>query len=120
MTPKDENVELSYQMQRENFISDNEEIERLRHTWFQTDTVDYWRHHRMVTPIKPLLDYYKGSKWLTVGDGRYGLDSIELKRIQPDLHILPTDIAPELLKQAKDKQLISDYSIENAESMSFP
>jgi ubiquinone/menaquinone biosynthesis C-methylase UbiE len=119
MVSIDKNVELSYQMQRENFFRKDEEARRIQETWFREDTVDFWRHHRSYAPIAPLLSFYKGSRWLTVGDGRYGLDSIRLKKIQGDIEVLPTDIAPELLQKAKDINLIGDFSAENAESLSF-
>ncbi len=106
-------------MQSENFSQSDEETERLRRTWFEDDTVDYWRHHRMITPLKPLLNHYADSKWLTVGDGRFGLDSIELKKMQPTIQVLPTDISTALLKKAKEMNIIKDYREENAESLSF-
>lgn len=112
-------VALSYQMQRENFTEKNELSIRKQESWFDETTVDFWRHHRVVVPIKPLLDYYKNGKWLTIGDGRFGLDSIRLKKIQPSLNILPTDIAVDLLKQAKENKLIEDFREENAEALSF-
>jgi len=106
-------------MQRESIAKNAGLTTGVQRTWFEEDTVDYWRHYRMIAPLKPLLDYYKKTKWVTIGDGRYGLDSIKLKRVQPELEILPTDIAPELLKEAKEKNIIDDYRAENAEALSF-
>ncbi len=71
---------------------------------------------------KPLTDVFKSfhySKWLTVGDGRFGLDSIKIKKIEPSLDILPSDISPHLLEQAKQAGIISNYKVENAEKLSF-
>jgi len=119
MTKHDDNIELSYQMQLENYEKKDEETARLMETWFEEDTVDYWRHFRMVEPLKPLIDRYKNTKWVTIGDGRFGLDSIRLKKIQPALDVLPTDISPSLLQEAKEKKIISDYKAENAEHLSF-
>ncbi len=115
----DKNLELSYQQQRENFSDESDEISKLRDTWLREDTVDYWRHYRMVIPIKPLLDYFPGSRWLTVGDGRYALDAIRLLKIQSKIEVLPTDIASDLLKRAQEIKLIKAYGTENAESHSF-
>src|SRR6188474_2368964 len=114
-----DNIELSYQMQRESFSRRDEESRRIQETWFQEDTVDFWRHYRTTAPILPMLEMFKDNKWLTVGDGRFGLDSIRLKKMQPGLDILPTDISDVLLDHAKQTGLISDYKCENAEKLSF-
>ncbi len=85
-------------------------------TWFDDTTVDYWRHMRMMEPAYPLLEW---KKWLTVGDGRWGLDSIRLKKVNPSISILPTDLSENLLRKSHGRGLIEDYSVENAESLSF-
>ncbi len=108
--------ELNYEIQKELF-SDTSDDNPLTHSWFRTDNVDYWRHYRMFSPILPLLT--KGSKWLTVGDGRWGLDSIRLKKIEPSISILPTDLSPYLLEKSKEKKYIEDFREENAERLSF-
>jgi len=73
----------------------------------------------MLTPLTGLLQYYKNSKCVTIGDGRFGLDSVKLKKIEPSLQILPTDINPHFLQQAKQQHIITDYKVENAEQLSF-
>ncbi|CAN5402161.1 hypothetical protein BH11BAC1_BH11BAC1_17010 [soil metagenome] len=114
------NLELSYKMQSEHFTQTAVENIRIQKTWLETDTVDYWRHYRMIVPVKPLLEQSKNSRWLTIGDGRYGLDSIRLKMMQPGIEILPTDLSTPLLSKAKEMNIISDFRQENAESLSFP
>jgi len=113
------NLELSYKMQSENFMESDEESARMRKSWFDEDTVDHWRHHRMITPLAPLLDRFPSSSWLTVGDGRYGLDSVQLKKMKPSIETLPTDLSTVLLQEAKEMKIISDYRKENAEALSF-
>ena len=113
------NLELSYKMQSEHFTNADEETERIQKAWFDEDTVDYWRHQRMFSPLKPLLLHYPNSNWLTVGDGRFGLDSVLLKKMQPTLQILPTDLSTVLLQKAKEMKIIIDFRKENAESLSF-
>ncbi len=113
------NIELSYEMHREHYANRDEESRRLEASWFQEDTVDFWRHLQGVKPLQPLFDQYKKTKWVTLGDGRFGLDSIRLKQLQPELEILPTDIDIALLKEAKEKNLIKEYNEENAEALSF-
>lgn len=73
----------------------------------------------MISFIWPLLQEFKGSKWLTIGDGRFGLDSIRILQVEPTLNVLPTDISPDLLIKAKEKNIIRHYQIENAERLSF-
>jgi SAM-dependent methyltransferase len=85
--------------------------------WLDHGTVDSWRHQRMYQIIEPLLAADPGAEWLTVGDGRYGLDAQFL--MGKGCRALPTDISDLLLKQAFANGLISGYRKENAESLSF-
>jgi SAM-dependent methyltransferase len=87
-------------------------------SWFRTDTADYWRHARMyeaVAAFRHRTDF----DWVTIGDGRFGLDSIRIRRLGIN-SVLPTDIGDGLLKKAKSDALIDRYSVENAENLSFP
>ncbi|MBT1695888.1 methyltransferase domain-containing protein [Fulvivirgaceae bacterium PWU4] len=111
--------ETSYRIQRECFLPRSNEQKKIQKTWFNQNTIDTWRHIRMYTPLTPLLKAFPGTRWLTVGDGRYGLDSVRLKQIEPSLRILPTDLSPYLLEEAKKEAIIEDYRVENAEFLSF-
>jgi len=106
---------LSYDLHKKNFDDDGEH-HAFFETWFDESTVDHWRHMRSMAPVFPLL---KWKKWVTVGDGRWGLDSIRLKKADPSINILPTDITENLLHKSRERGLIEDYSVENAESLSF-
>jgi ubiquinone/menaquinone biosynthesis C-methylase UbiE len=86
-------------------------------SWFREDTTNYWVHSRMFEGAIHLLSAPEKT-WLTVGDGRYGLDSIILKR-KGWTHVLPTDISGHLLEKAHEEGLIQDYRVENAEALSF-
>lgn len=92
---------------------------RLHETWFREDTANFWRHARMMEPVFKCMLYAREDQWLTVGDGHYGIDSIQMKR-RGFKHILPTDITGTLLKISKEMGLIDDYRLENAEALSFP
>jgi SAM-dependent methyltransferase len=96
--------------------SDGARVDFLR-SWLRNDTIDSWRHDRKYEAVNAFADFPEFT-WLTVGDGRFGLDSIRLRRLGVK-SVLPTDIGDALLKQAKDEGLIDDYATENAESMSF-
>jgi len=109
----------SFELHKNEFKREGPERAAIYESWFAEDTIDYWRHFRMVEPLSPLLHFYPGSSWLSIGDGRYGLDSIRLKKIEPSLRVLPTDISPYLLEEAKKKGIITEFSVENAESLSF-
>lgn len=92
--------------------------ESIARSWLKTDTVDYWRHARMYACVDPLLKAYPASKWLTVGDGRYGRDAWYLS--QHGANAVASDISDILLKEGRDAGLITDFSKENAEALSFP
>jgi len=92
------------------------EIEMYKN-WFESDTIDLWRHLRMLEVLNPFLKENDGAKWLTVGDGRYGTSAIYIGKHGGKA--LPTDIDTQLLKIAKNEGLIADYRLENAENLSF-
>lgn len=104
----------SYQAHSKLYSDVNEDI---ANKWTKEDTVDYWRHKRMYDSLLPLLHNYKDAKWLTIGDGKYGTDAHYLLKHTPN--VLPTDIAEDCLKMAKESGYIPDYRIENAEYLSF-
>lgn len=86
-------------------------------TWFRKDTADYWRHSRMYEAVD-CFTAEPHSKWLTVGDGRFGLDSIRIREKGfPD--VTPTDISEALLQRSKEQGRIDKYRVENAEALSF-
>jgi len=84
-------------------------------TWMKEGTLDRWRHHRMLSPIKPFIS---GDKtWLTVGDGRYGTDAHFIISEGGIAHA--SDISDRLLKIGSDEGFIGSFSAENAERLSF-
>jgi ubiquinone/menaquinone biosynthesis C-methylase UbiE len=111
-----ESKEQSYLKQSQIFSDKSEEHLKLAETWFDETTADFWLHSRMYEAVDCISD--KNSTWLTVGDGRWGLDSIRMKKRGIN-HVLPTDLCETLLKESKDRGFIENYSIENAEKLSF-
>jgi len=77
------------------------------------------RHERMILPILPILQHYQNTKWLTVGDGRFGGDSLILNKLENSLNVLPSDISPYLLEYSKNQGKLKNFAIENAEQLSF-
>jgi SAM-dependent methyltransferase len=96
----------------------NPNRKQVHESWFREDTIDFWRHLRMYEAVFECLKNHKDRSWMTVGDGRYGLDAIRMKR-RGFQDVLPTDITDALLSVAKERKLIEDFGVENAESLSF-
>ena len=93
------------------------ERQQVADSWLDTSTANYWRHARSYD-IANILGNEPGEAWLTVGDGRFGLDAQRLKE-QGAAAVLPTDLSETLLMAAKKSGAISEYSVENAERLSF-
>ncbi len=91
--------------------------EEIHEHWFRRDTADAWRHLRMYEPVQ-CFDHRKDLSFLTIGDGRFGLDSIRIKHFG-FTDVVPTDIGDALLKKSKARGLIDDYRIENAEELTL-
>lgn len=111
--------ELSYELHEKVNKREGDSLSSHHQTWFQKDTVDYWRHMRMYKPVTPLVKYYPNTKWITIGDGHYGLDSIRLKEMEPSIDVLPTDISPGCLEFALSKGMISKFEQVNAEKIPY-
>ena len=72
----------------------------------------------MYSTISPVAKFYQQSNWLSIGDGRFGLDSFRLNK-KFNLNIYPTDIAENMLRRGREMGIIKEYGIENAEALSF-
>ena len=88
---------------------------KIADAWLNTNTLDYWRHDRMLNLIKPFLR--ENESWLTIGDGRYGSESSWLSRHGVNCHA--SDMHTNLLEVAYKKGFIKSYSKQNAEELSF-
>jgi len=110
-------LEQSYKNQSKIFSEKTELANRLSESWFDETTADFWRHNRMYEAVDCLKNDFS-AKWLTVGDGRWGLDAIRIKK-RGFKDVMPSDICETLLAESKAKSLIENYSVENAEKLSF-
>jgi len=110
-------VTESYQRQGRQFANDRVVPERIAisQSWFRTDTADFWRHARMYACADHLA-HRPDRSWLTVGDGRWGLDAIRLRR-KGFRRVLATDICPDLLVEAKKRGLHQACLLANAEAL---
>lgn len=111
-----ETKEILYKKQAQIFSDTSDEHLKLTETWFDESTADYWLHNRMYEAVDCIKD--TNSSWLTIGDGRWGLDAIRIKK-RGFKKVVPTDICETLLKASKERGLIEEYSIENAEKLDF-
>jgi ubiquinone/menaquinone biosynthesis C-methylase UbiE len=87
-------------------------------TWFESDTVDHWRHDRMRAFLRPIIDCDPAASWLTVGDGRFGTDGNALMKLGA-LNVHCSDISDTLLKIGCQQGFIKSYSAQNAENIKF-
>jgi len=102
----------------EKALSDKDRI-RVANTWLdQSSTLDRWRHERIFTLLKPIVEFDNEMSWLTVGDGRFGTDANALSRLGAT-QVMCSDISDKLLKVGKKRGFIKDYSAQNAESLTF-
>jgi ubiquinone/menaquinone biosynthesis C-methylase UbiE len=85
--------------------------------WFENNSTDIWRHLRMLDFLDIILKHYQGSRWLTVGDGRFGTSAIYLNA--RGAHAMPTDIDVSLLKVAQENNMIPEFAYANAEALPF-
>jgi len=112
-------VSASYRAQEQVYEAYSKDGNKADHAaaWLKPGTINHWRFDRIYKLVDPLLAQAPGADWLTVGDGRYGLDAQYL--IAHGAKALPTDISDTLLAEAKSAGLIKAYRKENAESLSF-
>lgn len=107
----------SYELHKKIYDDPSLHALNLYRNWFSNGTVDVWRHKRMLKLIDPFLKNHPKSTWLCVGDGHYGTSSMYIN--SHGSKALATDLNDSLLKVAKENNMIEDYMIENAESLSF-
>lgn len=82
------------------------------------NSVDAWRHRRMLESMLPILRHSPEAKWLTVGDGGFGSDAFFLE--SHGIDVMATSISTHTLEVAYSRGLIKKYAEENAERFSLP
>jgi ubiquinone/menaquinone biosynthesis C-methylase UbiE len=92
-------------------------IDRYRN-FYTTDTIDLWRHTRMMQVLRPFLELEPRASWLTVGDGNFGTAAMFIERF--GAQVLATDIDTTRLKIAKEEGMINKFAMANAEYLPFP
>jgi ubiquinone/menaquinone biosynthesis C-methylase UbiE len=105
-------VEHSYVQQAENELQIS-----LPSCYTSPDSVDHWRHARMLRSVLPLLEAFPQATWATIGDGRYGSDAFFLQR--HGANVLATSLTDSNLRIAQERGYIDKFQAENAERLSF-
>ena len=81
------------------------------------ESVDAWRHDRLLGFVEPLLRCYPKSEWVTVGDGQFGADAHSL--LTRGHRAVATSLTDDSLAIAQGKGWIAEYRAENAETLSL-
>ncbi len=81
------------------------------------DSVDNWRHTRMLDLTRPIWQSCPGGRWITVGDGRYGSDAAYLHA--HGVRVVATSLTDDRLKFAHEQGHIPAFQAENAERISL-
>jgi Methylase involved in ubiquinone/menaquinone biosynthesis len=108
-----ETTQLSYERHAE-----QERYLELASCYTNSESVDAWRHDRMIGSVLPLITSFPQATWMTIGDGRYGADAYFLKKHKID--VLATSLTDNSLILAKEKGYIDKYQCVNAEEIPFP
>jgi SAM-dependent methyltransferase len=82
------------------------------------NSIDAWRHRRMLESTLPLLTEFPDADWLTVGDGKFGSDAAFLEG--QGMNVIATSISSHTLEAAFSRGYIRQYATENAESFRQP
>ena len=103
----------SYQRHR------NEEREQigLPSCYAAPDSIDAWRHRRMLETLLPLLESYPKATWLTLGDGYYGSEAHFLQNHGADA--TASSITDANLRSAQERGYVAKYRAENAEALTL-
>lgn len=111
--------EFSHPRQRRSlssYLTDPKE-QKILSAWSDVTSADAWLGERAYE----IADHLRGTsdaRWVTIGDGRFGMDSLRL-RAHGAWNVLATDIDETLLKFAKADGRLSEYRVEDAEDLSF-
>jgi len=81
------------------------------------NSVDNWRHTRMLDSALPLIAAYGDSNWITVGDGGFGSDASYLH--SKGVKVTATSLTDRTLRVAFERGFIPGFRAENAEKISY-
>ena len=110
---------LSYEMHSRSYEESSVNPENINYyrDFFNSKSIDVWRHRRMLSCIDPLLDFHPKKEWLAIGDGCYGTTSKYIEH--KGSHALATDIDISALQVANLNGFLERYQYANAERLPF-
>lgn len=108
-----EDIQQSYLRQAE-----SEQQMKLPSRYTRPNSIDNWRHTRMLDLTRPIWESLPGGRWITVGDGRYGSDAAYLH--SHGVSVIATSLTDERLRYAHEQGHIPAFQAENAEHISLP
>lgn len=91
------------------------EANELPSCYVAPDTIDAWLHNRVLDTLKPLMAAYPDSKWLTVGDGKYGSDAYYFQQAGAD--VTASSLSDVTLNKARELGYLKNGISLNAEAM---
>jgi ubiquinone/menaquinone biosynthesis C-methylase UbiE len=100
-----------------NHIDDDRKmlINNVAAAYFTPNSIDAWRHKRMLKTINPIIANSLRSTWLTIGDGTYGSDAFYLKC--HNVKATASSISDTTLVFAKERGFVEDFKEINAEEI---
>lgn len=107
-----QSIEQQYKLQAQ-----CEETMQLPSSYVDAESIDNWRHHRILELTRPIWQAVPNATWMTVGDGRYGSDAAYLHSHK--IQVIATSLTDDRLRKANEMGYINEYRAENAESISL-
>lgn len=86
--------------------------------WLNSDNADYWGNTLPLMKLKRLFENYPRSTILTLGDGKGGKDGRFFQEFGHSGTV--SDVATDVLAEAKNRGIIDNYLNINAESIELP
>lgn len=105
-----DSVQRRYELQ-----AASEETMRMPSRYRNPDSIDNWRHNRMLDLTRALWEADRQATWMTVGDGRYGCDAAYLHA--HGVSVTATSLTADRLQRAAELGYIVSYRAENAETL---
>jgi SAM-dependent methyltransferase len=81
-------------------------------------SIGYRRQMRLLAAVDPLLEFFPGAQWLSLGDGRHALEARYINA--KGSHGTPADVTDVVLSKDVADGLIDAYRVERFEKLSAP
>ena len=98
------------------FMQDDE-TSSLYESWWNSATINHWRHTRLMSPALEVLADLNDFRWLTIGDGA-GMDAWRLINAGFN-NTVASDLTDVVLKETHQRGFIHSFLAINAEKIDF-